>query len=1010
MSVLIAANPWIPSEDYLLWAILILPLLLVVPTVVWLRRPKGETQMGWVRAITTGVVLYLSVGGSMLHQAGPTFKAQGWSLPQFRDWRLWEWYIEDAAISFAFSRNWAMGDGLVAFIGGERIEGYSNPLWVALMAFWEWSLGVTGFVSSKWMAMVFGALTVWMVWRIAVEALDDEHSWAPLTAPVLLALYPQFAFWNASGLENSLFNLMLAGGVWRTLVEARRGGIPWSSVFFLGLAVTRPEAIMYAAWGGFLGMVFSLRAGRGLKPTITWLLMFFLPFISYHVVRYDYFAYLFPNTYYAKLGAKKFRPFAWNTAGWKYVKNWLFDTGSYVVAPTVLLGVVGTRSFRKWAYLALLVLATGLFIYPKTDLLTNNLSWWPRDLPVPDDFDEYRVWGLLAVGLLAPLCSVGGRAWRARVLVWGMALISLFFCIRSGGDWMKGFRWLSFVSVPLPVLMAIAIDDLAGGTDALLRRVFKRSSPRWSWAAGLVAVAVTASAAPYWLMHSDWFFGKRETGPFSVQNRVNYSDKIINRIGKEGYVVNLDVDMGAHLYWSKHKMVDMAGLVDVSIAHHDFGDRAFMREYVFDEENPDFAHVHGGWASNSRIPTYVEWKSRYIEVPGYPAGRTAYHIGNHIRRDLFLRNKWRLGRVHRVPFDDRWVLAGFDVPSPEVSVGKSFYVEVAVQNLDPKRAPKARVLGFLSNDEGAVHTFDVALNYDWFEPTEWMASEIFVGNYTVVLPRTLEPGTYDLGFVLFDETGAIVPAGSEIMNSEGELQRPTLPADAVVAGLNGVEPRFAKGEVRFADVLVIGESGTGERQAQADFDRALAHIKTGDCDRAETAFRLARHHLPKATGWHDEHRETIAPELARCWALVAAEKVNAFDAIAPLRRGRAWQHNQRDLVAVQEQIGALLYEEGLAYRESRDWESAFDAFLGAVQAQPYLAWARRYAEEARDYRMGIDPESEARREAEREERRRASEARAEERRREQEARDAEAPAEPDAPVARPVRPDGGDEE
>ena len=51
---------------------------------------------------------------------------------------VWLWYIDDAAISFSFARNLADGHGLVAQAGGERVEGYSNPLWVALMALWAW--------------------------------------------------------------------------------------------------------------------------------------------------------------------------------------------------------------------------------------------------------------------------------------------------------------------------------------------------------------------------------------------------------------------------------------------------------------------------------------------------------------------------------------------------------------------------------------------------------------------------------------------------------------------------------------------------------------------------------------------------------------------------------------------------------------------------------------------------------------------------------------------------------
>ncbi|MEM6930295.1 MAG: hypothetical protein AAF602_25375, partial [Myxococcota bacterium] len=42
---------------------------------------------------------------------------------------LFLWYVDDAAITFSYARNFAHGEGLVPFVGGERVEGYSNPAW-----------------------------------------------------------------------------------------------------------------------------------------------------------------------------------------------------------------------------------------------------------------------------------------------------------------------------------------------------------------------------------------------------------------------------------------------------------------------------------------------------------------------------------------------------------------------------------------------------------------------------------------------------------------------------------------------------------------------------------------------------------------------------------------------------------------------------------------------------------------------------------------------------------------
>lgn len=916
------------------------------------------------RQVAFYCVVALAVIGSMIHQAGPQVRWDGWTIENW-NWRLWPWYIEDAAISFAYARNWAEGDGLVAFRGGERIEGYSNPLWVALMALW-YHVGVDGFDSSKWMGMFFGGTTVVFTWLAAREALDDRDSPATLVAPVFLAIFPPFAFWNASGLENSLFCFMLSGGIWRTLVEARKGGFPYASLFFLGLAVTRPEGILYGAWGGFVAMVASLMAGRGLKRTVQWLLTFFVPFTIYHAIRYNYFAWAFPNTYYAKLGAKTFRPFAWAARGWKYIRGFGFDTGAGWFIPLFVAGLVGLRRTRVIVVAAASLLYAMFFLYPDAEI-TQGWSWWPEELPSPASWNEARVWGLFALSLLLPVTALKSPGSTGRVLSWGMAFITLFFCVKATGDWMNGYRWMSFLSAPAAILFAAGVEQTAGFFQRHVRTLLRLApTPEWRTTAWLVGTALTLAAMPGFFSHSNWFFKKRETGPFSVKKRVEYTAGVTDRLGLEGLIRNLDVDMGAHLYWSEHQMVDMAGLVDITISQHNYRQRAVTREYVFDEMKPSVAHVHGGWANSSKIPTFSEWKNGYVEIPGFPVSSRTNHMGNHIRRDTIMKNVWPGPSDRRVPFAGNFVLHGYKTPSPEISVGKSTYVEVGLQYRATEDKTKARLIGFLSNEQGALHSFDMPLGYDWLPTDEWRPDEVFVGWYDPIVDKELAPGTYDLGFLLLAGDGSVLPAG-EIAGEDGPVQV-DLPDGAVVGGREGVAPRLAAGELRFEDVIEIGPPGTGERAARADFDRAMSHATEDRCKQAEIFWRLARRHIPRAERWHDKNGEIFADAVATCWVERAAKTTDPHAAAQILQTARAWNHRLPALWEVQEEVGERLYEEGMVARLAEDWGTAYAAFRDAVIANPSLSWARRYAEEARDHRFGLDPETQAQKEREREER------------------------------------------
>ncbi|HHO52225.1 MAG TPA: hypothetical protein ENK18_15450, partial [Deltaproteobacteria bacterium] len=176
----------------------------------------------------------------------------------------WGWFIDDAAICFAYARNVAQLEGVVPWPGAERIEGISDPLWVALLAV-LYRLGLDGFEIAEPLGMLFGVINLGLAWRLARAALPDHEGEGALIAPILLAINAQFAIWSASGLENGLFCLLLSVAILRTLQEVRGGGWPLASLCYLLLAWTRPEGIGYAALGGLWFALWTLRQGRGLR-------------------------------------------------------------------------------------------------------------------------------------------------------------------------------------------------------------------------------------------------------------------------------------------------------------------------------------------------------------------------------------------------------------------------------------------------------------------------------------------------------------------------------------------------------------------------------------------------------------------------------------------------------------------------------------------------------------------------------------------------------------------------
>ena len=850
------------------------------------------------------------------------------------------WYIEDSAISFSYARNFAEGDGLVPYVGGERVEGYSNPLWTFLIAV-GWLLRIQPWTTSKVLGAFFGCVAMLASYGIARYARNQKDGdWVPLLAPWMLAASSQFVIWSTSGLENGLFCAMLGCGIWalcREIEQNRR--FPLSALFFFCLAITRPDGASYAALALLTRVAASVVRGQW-AATPLWILAFGLPFGAYQYVRYEYFAWPWPNTWYAK--EKDFRPFNWGGTAWNQTKDYYRKYGIVYALPLLVFAVGSFRGWRRWLNIVLLALLAVFVLWNGREgipagLHNPALDWITRH------WVECRVWYILGAAVVLGLTTLGSPGWHARGLLWAAYAAGIFFSILANGDWMRGFRWFSLTSVPQFTLLAVGIGEFVDALPAAQRRLFGRIPVRLLYAL-VPTIALMATNAP-----RSWeFLNKPETSPRDVHKRVNYMMWVQSRLELE-HVVLFDVDMGAHTWYTDWEITDIAGLIDLPMARHQKFPKNFLEEYIFDERRPDFAHVHGAWSNKLKITKNPRWKEEYIEIPGFPSGGRGLHVGNHIRKDIVAhRTAPRLAPL-TVGFGGGVRMEDWQVPSPTVAPGGELWIASSWRA--PDREDGFRVVLFLADGQGVKWTGEVVPGYDWYDVEYWDAWDYVDGRWSVYLPKALPHGTYRLGFVVLDEeTGAVLPVVGEAAVDAAVDSASSAPNAAVP---DAAAPVYMTGEWLSPDtVLVVGKEAT-HVAADKSFKETLAAAASGECEAAYDRWRDAAHSTANDWAWYEAH--VTLEKTARVACLVArAEGLPDLVARAEIyREARRIDPRNPTLIASGAVAGVTLEAQGDVARGADQWEAAFVAYRASVWSDPRRAFARRKAEEARNHRLGL---------------------------------------------------------
>lgn len=219
--------------------------------------------------------------------------------------------VDDAMTSMQYAKQLALGNGLV-FNVGERVEGYSNFLWVLFMTPIYWLSTKLGFhfVSAVTLCnIVLAGANLLLVWALARRWLGRAHP-AVWLAVGLCLVDNSYAVWAVLGLEVHFLALFMLLALWAIGSDSPRRF--WGLGFaLLGAHLTRPDAGLFCAvilanqaldaalaWrAGQRSEAGSRAAGTAVAAGI-WLVAYGV----YFYVRYRYYGLLFPNTYYVKLG------------------------------------------------------------------------------------------------------------------------------------------------------------------------------------------------------------------------------------------------------------------------------------------------------------------------------------------------------------------------------------------------------------------------------------------------------------------------------------------------------------------------------------------------------------------------------------------------------------------------------------------------------------------------------------------------------------------------------------
>jgi arabinofuranosyltransferase len=456
---------------------------------------------------------------------------------------------DDAYISFRYARNLSQGFGLVFNPGHEPVEGYSNFLFVLVLALFA-TLGlappVMAHVLTLSATVVLWGLIAWFGLR---SARDARAAWTVVAVLIVLATIRSVAVWSTSGLETRWFETLLVGGALRLVVEVEgelRGRPRRNvSVWLLALAAwTRPDGLLLAVSAFGISAWFLYTRGRLDVARFAMRLAPFAFLVGGHFLwRRAYYGYWLPNTYYAKVGGK-----LWWDSGFSYLAAFVLEYALYLWVPLLVAAWLHHRRHQTTFVPLLFAALSGPHVLYIAAIGGDHFEYRPLDLYFP---------------LLLLLMADGARHVLETRTRWVPALVPGLALILVGVWELPHQSHVQFPRRYLPGFPGCQFD-LVEARDFLDPSL----SPVYRWP--LLRGIAQAHRDRIWYLSSH-FAGLRQEEHRMFLATVEPDGKILRKaidrgiVPRDTYVAMSCV--GAIPYYSDLRTLDILGLTDAHVAH-----------------------------------------------------------------------------------------------------------------------------------------------------------------------------------------------------------------------------------------------------------------------------------------------------------------------------------------------------------------------------------------------------------------------------------------------------------